>query len=381
MKRPACYAPWSHLNVDAGGEMRPCCICRLKIKAKTLEEGWNSPEMKAFRVRMLNGEMPPEYCDHCIDPRRTWIYAKSFDYDVAKGDAAEQVLLKTKPDGETSFVPVSIDLRTHLCNLKCRTCSGFASSAMRSERKKHDIPIQIYRETELSDLHLSDLTVANQTFVESAKKFYWAGGEPFMSPLHWEVLDHLIKTNNTKAFMFYSTNATFPGKTLDRAIEALSHFPKVELAFSLDGDGEYSDYVRAGSDINEIWENIRALKERLPHAKFSVDTTITNCGILSLEGLIQKCVDHDLLWTGHLLNKWDYNCYLGEKMLRKEVFDSHLDEALKIATHPESIKSLNFIKSSYSHLPVTEADYVESERYEKIRGMEGFFKSKIVPFT
>ena len=202
MKRPACYAPWSHLNVDAGGEMRPCCICRLKIKAKTLEEGWNSPEMKAFRVRMLNGEMPPEYCDHCIDPRRTWIYAKSFDYDVAKGDAAEQVLLKTKPDGETSFVPVSIDLRTHLCNLKCRTCSGFASSAMRSERKKHDIPIQIYRETELSDLHLSDLTVANQTFVESAKKFYWAGGEPFMSPLHWEVLDYLIKTNNTKAFMF-----------------------------------------------------------------------------------------------------------------------------------------------------------------------------------
>ena len=380
-KRPACYAPWTHLNTDAAGLMRPCCICKLKIKANSIEEGWNSPEMKSIRVRMLNGEIPPEYCSSCINPASTIVYSSTFDLDVAKGTKAQEVLDKTLPDGTTTFTPVSIDLRTHLCNLKCRTCSAFASSALRAEQKKFKIPTMVYNTTPLSDLSLKDMTLNGVNFIDDAIKFYWAGGEPFMSPIHWEIMQYLVDTKNTDQVIFYSTNATFPGKTLEKTIDLLKHFTKVELVVSIDGDGDYGNYVRAGSDMDEVWDNIAILKKHLPNAIFGVNTTITNAGILSLAALLKRCEDHDIKWIGHLLNRWEYNQYLSEKILTKEVFLENVDAAIKVTRNKEALASLRFIRDSYSSLDVTETDFVESARYEEIRGMKGFFAEKILPFT
>ena len=375
-KRPVCLAPWIHLHVDTIGEIRPCCICTLSIKADSIEEGWNSPEMKSLRIRMLNGELPPEYCGRCINSNRTTVHSMTFDWEAEKIKlTGEELIEKTAEDGNFNLEPISIDLRTHLCNLKCRTCSGFASSAMRSEVIKFNLPIKQYHTTKLSDIALGDLP-----FIDNVRKIYWAGGEPFMSPLHWEVMDHLVETNNTDMLVFYSTNVTFPGKTLERAIKILKNFRELEFNISIDGEGDYGDYVRSGIDTNEAWENIRRLREELPHAKIKIDTTITNCGILTLDKILQRCVDLKIGWMGHLMFKSPHNNYLDERLLKPGIFKSCIEAARAIDSRPETVKSLNFIEASYEAAEVNHKIFFECDRYEEVRGMKGFFKDKILPF-
>lgn len=374
-KRPACLAPWLHLHIDTVGEMRPCCIAGLAIKTDSIEEGWNSPEMKDLRVRMMAGEIPPDHCARCIKSNRFTVHSLTFDWEAEKHNISiDDILSATKDDGETTFVPISLDLRTHLCNLKCRTCSGFASSSIRSERIKFKLPIQGYETTKLSNITLADLP-----FIDNVKKIYWAGGEPFMSPLHWEVMDHLHESGN-HPFIFYSTNATFPGKTLDRAIELLSNFPTLELNISIDGMGEYGDYVRSGINTSEVWKNVKTIKERLPHAKLKIDTTITNCGIMTLEHLVGRTRDLGIGWMGHLLFKSPHNRFLCEKLLKPEVFEQHLWAARQADPRPASKKSFDLIESAYSASVVTAEDFFECDRYEDTRGMKGFFNDRILPF-
>ena len=56
-----CLLPWIHLEAEANGKAKPCCIYNSPIgnfNTQTLEEIWHSENMYKVRQQFLNGETP-----------------------------------------------------------------------------------------------------------------------------------------------------------------------------------------------------------------------------------------------------------------------------------------------------------------------------------
>jgi MoaA/NifB/PqqE/SkfB family radical SAM enzyme len=64
----ACSEPWSNLNINASGEVRPCCFNDIvlgDLNKQSIEEIWNGPGYTALRSDMAAGRVPPT-CATCV---------------------------------------------------------------------------------------------------------------------------------------------------------------------------------------------------------------------------------------------------------------------------------------------------------------------------
>ena len=59
-KQTICAVPWMHLNFEPNGKVIPCCLTSVHnyfagdLKTQSIEEIWNSDNMKMLRERLLN---------------------------------------------------------------------------------------------------------------------------------------------------------------------------------------------------------------------------------------------------------------------------------------------------------------------------------------
>ena len=65
-----CLAPWTHLHTWPNNSVYPCCLAPMEnpvgnLKNQTLEEVWNSQELKDMRLSMLKGKLPYKTCSKC----------------------------------------------------------------------------------------------------------------------------------------------------------------------------------------------------------------------------------------------------------------------------------------------------------------------------
>ena len=72
-----CLAPWTHLHTWPNNSVYPCCLAPMEnpvgnLKNQTLEEVWNSQELKDMRLSMLKGKLP----------YKTWHLIKSVSFQI-----------------------------------------------------------------------------------------------------------------------------------------------------------------------------------------------------------------------------------------------------------------------------------------------------------
>jgi hypothetical protein len=134
---------------------------------------------------------------------------------------------------------------------------------------------------------------------------YWAGGEPFMLPVHWEVMDKLVLSGHTKIPITYNTNFTFPSERLFvRASELLQHFSDVRVSISLDGLGEIGEYLRVGWVESDLHPRLKRFRASNPHVWLGVEMTITCMGMLEFARVIKWCRDAELWFSGKRVQSW-----------------------------------------------------------------------------
>jgi sulfatase maturation enzyme AslB (radical SAM superfamily) len=280
MKKPFCAAPWNYLHVRADQRFGACCISRMYYDPdtnNTFDEHWNSPEMKALRVTLMSGKPDPKICYRCL-PENCNSTALSYKgYNEKAAPHLTEMMDKTLEDGTTTYFPRTFDFRTDLCNFKCRMCYDTFSSKIKTEHIKYGL--ETTPRGKVDSLEATGLT---DDSISKLEYITWAGGEPFMSPVYWEVIDRLIELGNTDLKMFYYTNMSFPGKTIDRAVNTLCQFSRVFLSGSLDGTGEDVEYIREGVKYEEFVSNLKYLQCSLPLATFSISYTATSMGLHTL---------------------------------------------------------------------------------------------------
>lgn len=270
-----CILPFVHLYAEPKGEMKPCCIAGgfdepLNLKTMSIDEAFNSKQMKELRKDMLEGKRN-KVCDVCYKREDTTNHSPRLDFN----NNPLWIFPKVNEDYSVPSQFQHLDVRfSNLCNFKCRMCNhNFSSNwyedygKIREEHQLKDYP----KILKVSDTIAHDLKV----HLSDVKSIYFAGGEPLIMPEHFEVLKYLHDTMSIQEFQLsateffsarslsihYNTNLSVIKYDEQSLIDLWKGFYKVFLSISCDGIKEVGEYQRTGLNWKRFEQNLNTIKK------------------------------------------------------------------------------------------------------------------------
>lgn len=256
-----CSILFNHRFVDAVGNVKPCCRFSDKEFASSDISSFNSKSADKLRLQSMSGERITG-CIRCYEEEDSGKKSLRQRYN-------ENKYLEVDPSNpQLTWLELSI---SNECNLKCRMCDSKYSNKWYEEElalfgkahktKKIDI-------TQIYDI------------IPTLKHLKITGGEPFVTPDHWKLLRHIVKSGYAKnIYLNYSTNCTvnLKGEYLD----ILREFKYVEITVSLDSiDKGELEYLRYPSKYEDVLENI--LEYKSYGFKIQARPTVTLLNVIHL---------------------------------------------------------------------------------------------------
>lgn len=269
MSNTICILPFVHLYSEPKGEMKPCCIAGgfdtpLDLKTMSIDEAFNSPQMKELRKDMLSGKRN-KVCDVCykkedlngISPRSDFNANRLWEMPKVNEDFSV----------ETQFQHIDIRF-SNLCNFKCRMCNHDFSSNWFEDNEKI---APGYTKGRTKVMKVSDTIVEDLIpHLKNIKSFYFAGGEPLIMPEHYKVLKYLYDTmpiieqhwgNKRRLSIHYNTNLSVITYDEQSLIDLWKGFDRVFLSISCDGIDKVGEYQRVGFQHERFIENLKTIKK------------------------------------------------------------------------------------------------------------------------
>jgi hypothetical protein len=303
-----CILPWIHFHSWPNGKIMPCCVADSNLPVGNLHDYdsiidmMNSPGFNKIRLAMLNDQPSPE-CKRCYDIEEigTWTLRQS--HNTRRGMDNIESVMDTNDDGSIDVFKLKyMDIRfSNICNMKCRTCGPGCSSQWAQEYIKTEGEIK-YREHFKTDKIVvnsnEDQKLLNKLkpYLNDVEEVYFAGGEIIITPEHYECLDHWINNGLAEQIeLTYTTNFSVLKYKNRNLIELWKKFPKLQIWASLDGEGAVAELLRHGSNWNEILQNVKTLKQLVPHAKFQITPTISIWNVWDFPQFFDTLVSHNLI--------------------------------------------------------------------------------------
>jgi sulfatase maturation enzyme AslB (radical SAM superfamily) len=132
-------------------------------------------------------------------------------------------------------------------------------------------------------------------YISEVKEIYFAGGEPLLTDKHYDILKHLIDTNNTDIKIRYNTNLSSLSFKNTSVTELWQKFSNVHLNVSLDSWGDRAEYIRDGTEWKTLVENINTVKTNCPHIHFGVVSVISAFNVYTLPEFTDYLLDNKLV--------------------------------------------------------------------------------------
>ena len=280
-----CVLPWMHLYIGTDGNVLPCCHADHQYPMGNIEKDSidNIAKSKAFnqlRTNMIAGTRSKE-CARCYQQEEVGLTSARITNNTIWPTIT---IDNVKIDGTIDkFEPVYLDIRlNNICNLKCRMCSGYFSSAIAQEEtelfgnaKSANSALRLkQRKSSLTEI---------LNYLPIAEYIYFAGGEPLLASEHYEILNALIACGNTNLKITYNTNFTTLQYRKISALDIWKNFSNITIGASLDAMGSVAEYVRHGTNWKTIESNLELIKTHCPHINFTVTSTV---GLLNIASLI-----------------------------------------------------------------------------------------------
>jgi MoaA/NifB/PqqE/SkfB family radical SAM enzyme len=299
-----CILPWKSLSFSPNGCARVCCQftgflaaedgSRLSIHKHSLEEIWNSQDMRSIREDLLAGKQVTA-CEQC--------YHHEAAGEISLRQLANADWQRGLPDEDlTALEPLRAWSAAHdhrvpppsqlelilgnLCNLKCRMCLASYSSRIQSDpvhRKwsGSDLPV-------VSDgLHwwqqealIGELLRHPERLVELTL----IGGEPLIIKECGHILQRLIDAGVAPRIdLSFTTNGT---TTSSPWLKLTQQFRRLNLFFSIDGAGATYEYIRYPARWATLGKNIEFFRG-LPNATLGAHVTVQAYNVLDIVDLFR----------------------------------------------------------------------------------------------
>jgi hypothetical protein len=246
---------------------------RLHINNNSLENTWNSDQIKDIRLKMINGESVSS-CSKCVEQESRGYKSMRESQDMEKNFAL------TKQDGSVDVMPTTMELHFgNLCNLKCKMCGQQYSNQIGKElieigKSDNDFLNWVYKESGNVNIWTNNLSVEYKWFQNEKiknKLFEYIsknitnltviGGEPTVIPEFWEMFEYLEQKDTLKnLFVTLTTNLTNVNPKLTNWLPKLK---KWKVWASVDGIDKRTEYIRYPSNFKKICENLEFYKKLL----------------------------------------------------------------------------------------------------------------------
>ena len=345
-----CAAPWTSLIVEATGQVKFCCMSGgdLREDSSDINDIVNSSLAKNVRKQFLNGEMAKRansdgqvrvddsstdtYCDNCwkLERRTDFPSDNRLSNNQWADHVIDEVMKNTNENGVISKQsPAWLDVAfSNKCNFSCLGCVANNSSAITKYQSAYELRdgnreyvIEPYTEADhlLSNVNadnLIDYILENKATLEH---IHFQGGEPFMMPEVYQMLDKLIEHGLYKKgginLWFHTNGSVRTYKGVDIFEKYLSKWEdRFWITMSHDGYGPRGEYIRYGYQDKKWLETYTRLAEF--GCKMTVQHSLNIFNILHqyecLEWYIDNCLP--LLYSPYafriILNPWnELECY------------------------------------------------------------------------
>ena len=287
MSKSYCSKLWNHQYIHMSGSFRFCCATndnilddkgnRFHINNTSLENVWNSNNVKQTRLKMMTGEVIPE-CVKCVEQ-------ESRGYKSMRStDNKEYFFSQTASDGSVSLKSNTMELHYgNVCNLKCRMCSQNYSNQVGKElleigQEDKNFIEWVIKESGNVNNWTNNLSVEYSWFQNTKTKnklndfisknietLTVIGGEPTIIPEFYDLFEYCEKQDTLKNKHFtIVTNLT---NTNPKMVRCLPKLKSWTIWASLDGIGERTEYIRYPSNFKKIQENLLFYKSLLKKCK------------------------------------------------------------------------------------------------------------------
>jgi radical SAM protein with 4Fe4S-binding SPASM domain len=288
-----CAVPWIHLAFEPSGKVVPCCLTSHHdyfagdLNTQSIEEIWNSDNMKLLRKQMINGE-EPKICSTCFDREKITNESSRVYHNKDFPEVINEIPNITLEDGTCTKTELKYwDFRfSNLCNFKCRSCGPRYSSAWVPDAKKMGQSEQekVWNIDSVNDGTNFDFLKEQVKHVE---RIYFAGGEPLLMPEHWQILDMLVENKKFNVRLSYNTNASTLEYGKKNALDYWTkwNYGKVEVWPSIDEIGDRAELIRSGTVWSKVDENLKKMIE-LEHMIVRPGMTIGAWNVFRLPKII-----------------------------------------------------------------------------------------------
>jgi MoaA/NifB/PqqE/SkfB family radical SAM enzyme len=350
-----CILPFVHLYAEPKGEMKPCCIAGgfdepLNLKELSLEDAFNSPQIKELRKDMMEGRRN-KVCDVCYKKEDTIGHSPRLDFN--KNTLWELPPIQSDFSVEPQFQHLDIRF-SNLCNFKCRMCNHSFSSNWYEDSKKMGLPVNEREKVLRINNTISDDLLLH---LDKIKSIYFAGGEPLIMPEHYKILKHLYDKLEITTFyrsnegvieefrkrnlsIHYNTNLSVIKYDEQDLVDLWNGFYRVFLSISCDGIGSVGEYQRTGFNTKIFEDNLNTIK------KYAKSACVSD----SLDGLL-----YNFQYTTTIMNVYHIFDFINYMMDKKYISSSNQidfyyswtpsEYALNKLDYSEREKVINFLNT------------------------------------
>lgn len=316
-----CNTPWYEAHIYWDGSLGICCqesqklytvekSQKFNIKNMSLTEWVNTSPVKQMRLDLLSNQ-ETKVCSRCYHEESLGGYSRrhrsnqksviftrtAFETSFSQSPGYPHFQLSQTQEGVTDTLPIElhIDLGNY-CNLACKMCWSQASSTIAVQNVKWGLE---EHKQYLGNDWTKDSTVWNKFLNElltipKLKNLHFMGGETLLTKRFEELVDFCI--NHKKfdlCFSFVTNGTTFNQSLLDK----LKLFTRVGIEVSIETITKHNDYVRQGTNTEEVLKNISKYIEYCNGSSISltIRPAVSFLTVGYYYTLLKYCLDNKLL--------------------------------------------------------------------------------------
>ena len=328
-KSTFCAAPWFQIRTDSTGNFRACCnmdqssteftgTVNFKYPESSADQWLNSDYIQYVRQELSSGNQIKE-CNKCWqNEKHGEVSLRQISNDTATKNHGHRIdqswiksYLRHKTD-YTSDLLLSADVKlTNICNFACSMCNPSDSSKIYAHWQQTKDSKWVAYNLSKDPAYLNQV---RNTFIEKNNyqllKFVIEqhtpnikvlGGEPLLDTKMIKMLSSIPDQQKQKTALTIVTNGSV---SLLDTIEQLGKFDHVHFSVSLDGIGNVQDWIRKGSDWQNIKNNLDQFCNQMPAScSISSQCTVQALTLLHLDQLILWTTQRNIPLSVILLNK------------------------------------------------------------------------------
>ena len=287
-----CPNPWSVLDTLPDGSLGPCCFFETKSRFKLeknqgLSDYLRSDILKSVKYSMLNNQKHSA-CKYCYKREGYGDFSPRISNYSKAGEAS----IRESPDREF-FSGIHLRL-SNVCNLSCRSCGVFCSSAWNADYLKlfpgrDPLILNLFNENE------SFQDDVFQLIESSINYLYISGGEPMLDTRFEKVLKAFVLNKNKKKLLRVQTNLS-ADRYFRKGIDFLfSKIENIELMVSIDGVADCAEFLRNGLKWDQFNQNLINIRDNYKDVKLVFTPTVSIYNVYHILDVIDYLVINKFL--------------------------------------------------------------------------------------